>query len=185
MPPRLRDSAQPSHLSQSHGVDESDTSRPGGKFDMTAIGVISDTHGLLRPEALDLLAAADHIIHAGDIAARDIVPRLRAIAPVTAVRGNVDTEDWAAVFPEIARLTLCGRNILVLHDRQALELDPAAAGFDVVVSGHSHRPEIETIGNVLYLNPGSAGRRRFRLPVTLAHITLSDGRLRPEILALA
>ena len=140
-----------------------------------SIGVISDTHGLLRPEAEARLAGADHIIHAGDIGAPEVVPRLRRLAPVTAIRGNVDRGAWAEAYPETAEVTLAGRRIYVLHDLAALGLDPVASGVAVVISGHSHKPKVETKGGVLYLNPGSAGRRRFRLPVTLATIELTGG----------
>ncbi|MCB1373971.1 MAG: metallophosphoesterase family protein [Amaricoccus sp.] len=145
------------------------------------IGVISDTHGLLRPEVLTRLAGVEHIIHAGDIGSSEIVPRLAAIAPVTAIRGNVDMQAWAAEFPDWEVVTLAGRSIYVLHDLGGLNLDPVAAGFDLVVSGHSHRPRVERIGGVVYLNPGSAGPRRFRLPVTLATVDLSAAAIRPEI----
>jgi uncharacterized protein len=145
------------------------------------IGVISDTHGLLRPEAEARLAGAEHIIHAGDIGAPDIVPRLSRMAPTTAIRGNVDGDAWAGAFPETAVVTLAGRRIHVLHDLAELALDPAACGFSVVISGHSHRPRIETVGGVLYLNPGSAGRRRFSLPVTVATIELTGGAVEAQI----
>lgn len=143
------------------------------------IGIISDTHGLLRPEACAQLAGVDHILHAGDIGGPEVIARLEALAPTTAIRGNNDTGAWAARYPDIARLTLGGRSFLVLHDLKALETDPAAAGIDVVVSGHSHRPKIETVGGVLYLNPGSAGPRRFTLPIAVATLDLEP--LRPEI----
>ena len=110
------------------------------------IGVISDTHGLLRPEALEALAGVEHIIHAGDIGSPDIVPRLTEIAPVTAIRGNVDTQPWAQDFPAWEVVTLAGRTIYVIHDLGDLDLDPAAAGFDLVISGHSHQPKTETVG---------------------------------------
>jgi uncharacterized protein len=145
------------------------------------IGVISDTHGLLRPEVEERLAGVDHIIHAGDIGDPEIVPRLRAIAPTTAIRGNVDTQEWAHEFPDWDAVTLAGRSIYVLHELGDLNLDPVTAGFDIVISGHSHRPRMETIDGVLYLNPGSAGPRRFRLPITLATVDLSDDAIRPEI----
>jgi uncharacterized protein len=141
------------------------------------LGVISDTHGLLRPEAEALLAGVEHIVHAGDIGAPGIVPRLRRLAPTTAIRGNVDRDAWAEAFPETATLTLAGRQVHVLHDRAQLAFDPAARGVAVVISGHSHRPKIETAGGVLYLNPGSAGRRRFSLPVTLATLAITGGRI--------
>ena len=140
---------------------------------MASIGVISDTHGLLRPEAENRLAGAGHILHAGDVGAPDIVGRLRRIAPVTAVRGNVDTAPWAAALPDQATVRIEDRSILVLHDLAALAVDPAAAGHHVVVHGHSHRPSVDWRGGVLFLNPGSAGRRRFRLPVTVATLEIS------------
>jgi putative phosphoesterase len=145
------------------------------------IGMISDTHGLLRTEALEALAGVEHIIHAGDIGGPEIVPRLRTIAPITAIRGNVDTQDWAREFPDWDTVTLAGRSIYVLHDLGDLNLDPVTAGFDIVISGHSHRPRVETTDGVLYLNPGSAGPRRFRLPITLATLDLSGGIIRPEL----
>ena len=148
------------------------------------IGVISDTHGLLRPEALEALAGVERIIHAGDIGNPDIVPRLKEIAPVTAIRGNVDTQSWAQSFPPWEVTTIRGRTIYVIHDRGDLTLDPLAAGFEMVVSGHSHRPLIETVDGVIYLNPGSAGPRRFRLPITLAMVHLSATGMRPSIQTL-
>jgi putative phosphoesterase len=145
------------------------------------IGVISDTHGLLRPEAEQRLAGVAHIIHAGDIGKPDVVDRLRRIAPVTAIRGNVDTGPWAEAYPETTLVTLGGRRIHVLHDLQELQLDPASAGIDVVITGHSHRPRIETGQSVLYLNPGSAGPRRFKLPITLAILDVTESGLRPTL----
>jgi putative phosphoesterase len=145
------------------------------------IGVISDTHGLLRPEALDALAGVTHIIHAGDIGNPEIVPRLRQVAPVTAIRGNVDTQAWALELPMWEVVTLAGRTIYVVHDVGDLDLDPAAAGFDLVISGHSHQPKTETVGGVVYLNPGSTGPRRFKLPITLATVDLNALPLRPEV----
>jgi putative phosphoesterase len=145
------------------------------------IGVISDTHGLLRPEAERALAGVDHILHAGDIGSPEIVPRLRAIAPTTAVRGNVDRQAWALAFSGREVVTLAGRTIYLLHDLGDLDLDPAAAGFAAVVSGHTHRPRAETLAGVLYLDPGSAGPRRFRLPVTLAILRADGGEFRAEI----
>ena len=145
------------------------------------IGVISDTHGLLRPEALRQLAGVERIIHAGDIGSPAIVPRLAEIAPVTAICGNVDIQPWAQDFPARRLVKLGGRTICVLHDRGALDIDPVAAGFDMVVSGHSHRPRIGTENGVVHLNPGSAGPRRFRLPVTLAIVELTSEVIHPEI----
>jgi putative phosphoesterase len=132
------------------------------------IGVISDTHGLLRPEAVDRLTGVDHILHAGDIGSAEVIDRLRALAPVTAIKGNNDTDDWASSYPNEARVTLGGRTIFILHDVKELGANPSDKGYDVVVSGHSHKPKIETKDGVLYLNPGSAGPRRFKLPITVA-----------------
>ena len=145
------------------------------------IGIISDTHGLLRPEAVERLAGVDHIIHAGDIGRPDVIADLRRIAPVTAVRGNVDSGEWAAAFPRTELVKLGGRFFYVLHNLAELDLDPAAAGIDVVVSGHSHQPKIETVDGVVYLNPGSAGPRRFSLPIALATLDLSGDAIRPCI----
>jgi putative phosphoesterase len=145
------------------------------------IGIISDTHGLLRAEACARLAGVDHIIHAGDIGRPEVISELRKIAPTLAIRGNVDRGAWAHDYPRTARLKLAGRSIHVLHDLKELALDPAAAGIDIVVSGHSHRPKSETVGGVLYLNPGSAGPRRFSLPIALATLEISGDLLRPRI----
>jgi putative phosphoesterase len=145
------------------------------------IGVISDTHGLLRPEAERCLAGVDHIIHGGDIGNPDIITSLRRIAPVTAIRGNVDTAGWADEYPETATICLGGRFFFVLHNLKNLRIDPSAQGIAVVVSGHTHVPKMETAGGVLYLNPGSAGRRRFKLPITLATIEVTADGLRPVI----
>lgn len=156
---------------------------------MPTIGILSDTHGLLRPEAAAILEGCDHILHAGDIGRPEVIDALTALAPVTAVRGNVDTGTWAADFPEQARVTLGGRKFLILHDRKALDIDAVAAGVDVVVSGHSHRPLIETVDGVLYINPGSAGPRRFRLPIALATLDIRQEAgpqcLRPRLHELA
>jgi uncharacterized protein len=137
------------------------------------VGVISDTHGLLRPEAEAALAGCDRILHAGDIGDPEILPRLGRIAPVAAVRGNCDIEDWSRSYPERLRLDLAGRAVLMLHDLATLPESPAADGTAVVVSGHTHRPEIEERAGILFLNPGSAGPRRFRLSVTLAILFLA------------
>jgi len=145
------------------------------------IGIISDTHGMLRPEAERCLSGVDHIIHGGDIGRPDIIASLRRFAPVTAIRGNVDTAGWADDYPETELVSLAGRSIFVLHDRKTLQIDPVVRGIDVVVSGHSHVPKIETVGGVLYLNPGSAGRRRFNLPITLATLDITPEGLRPII----
>lgn len=145
------------------------------------IGVISDTHGLLRPEAVARLAGVARIVHAGDIGRPGIVEALDRIAPTTAIRGNVDRGGWALAYPEEATLRIAGRTIHMLHDLHALRPDPEGAGYDVVISGHSHRARIETRGGMLLLNPGSAGPRRFALPVTLATLSLAEGAVTPEI----
>lgn len=147
---------------------------------MFRIGIISDTHGLLRPEAERGLTGVDHIIHAGDIGRPEIVDALRRIAPVTAVRGNVDSGAWARDYPDTNLVRLAGKSIYVLHDLKTLKADPGA-GIDVIVSGHSHVPKIDTVGGVLYLNPGSAGPRRFKLPIALATLELTPDGMRPEI----
>src|SRR3954449_1977359 len=147
---------------------------------MFRIGIISDTHGLLRIEAEQRLAGVDHIIHAGDIGCPEIVEALRQIAPVTAIRGNVDSGEWAREYPDTKLVRLAGKSIYVLHDLKTLKADPGA-GVDVIISGHSHMPKIDTVGGVLYLNPGSAGRRRFKLPITLATIELVPEGMRPAI----
>lgn len=153
------------------------------------VGLISDTHGLLRPQALEMLQGSAHIIHAGDIGNRTghhagILETLARIAPVTAVRGNNDRADWAGALSASALLTFGGLRIHVLHILGELALDPVAAGIRVVVSGHSHRPEIETRAGVLYVNPGSAGPRRFKLPVSLARLWVSGESVRAELIEL-
>jgi uncharacterized protein len=148
------------------------------------IGVISDTHGLLRPEAFQALHGSEHIIHAGDIGAPEIIAQLKKIAPVTAIRGNVDVQTWAREFPEAEVVELAGKTIYVIHDVNAMDLNPAAAGFAMVISGHSHQPRQETKNRVLYLNPGSAGPRRFKLPISVAKIRIDGDALAAEILVL-
>ncbi len=143
-------------------------------FEPMRVGVISDTHGLLRPEAVAALAGVDHILHAGDIGEATILDTLAAIAPLTAIRGNIDGAGVCAALPPTEILTLCGFTIYMLHSLDDLDLNPQAAGIDIVVSGHSHKPSIEVRKRVLYLNPGSAGPRRFSLPVSIAFLRL-DG----------
>jgi putative phosphoesterase len=138
------------------------------------IGLISDTHGLLRPQALRALEGSDLIIHAGDVGDPRILEALKTLAPVFAVRGNVDTEPWALALPETEVIEADPATIYVLHDVHALDLDPAAAGFQIVVSGHSHKPARTEHAGVLFLNPGSAGPRRFDLPVMVARLDLSQ-----------
>lgn len=140
---------------------------------MKRIGLISDTHGLLRKEAVEALRGSELIIHAGDVGKPGILEELRMIAPVVAVRGNVDIAEWAKVLPETAIVEAGQMLIYVLHDVNLLDLDPAASGFQIVVSGHSHQPGKKERQGVLYINPGSAGPRRFQLPVTVAHLNLA------------
>jgi uncharacterized protein len=148
------------------------------------IGVISDTHGLLRPEAIEVLRGSEHIIHAGDVGSPEILEKLSAIAPVTAVRGNIDKGAWAGKLAETEVLDLAGMTIYVLHDLAQLDLKPKAAGFAVVVSGHSHVPKQETRDGVLYFNPGSAGPRRFRLPASIGKLAVEAGSVRGELVTL-
>lgn len=148
------------------------------------IGVISDTHGLLRPEALQALRDSEHIIHAGDVGAPEILDQLSQIAPVTAVRGNVDKEQWAPKLAETEVVELGGISTYVVHDLARLDLKPEAAGFRVVIYGHSHVPKQETRNGVLYLNPGSAGPRRFKLPVSVARMMIRGEQVAAEILVL-
>ena len=148
------------------------------------VGVISDTHGLLRPEALAALAGVERIVHAGDIGAPDVLQALGKIAPVTAVRGNNDRERWAADIPETEVLEIGDVSLYVLHDLHELDLDPRAAGFAAVIAGHSHQPRVDERDGVLYLNPGSAGPRRFKLPISLARLTVRGARLQAELVTL-
>jgi uncharacterized protein len=148
------------------------------------LGVISDTHGLLRPEAVETLRESDRILHAGDIGAPEILEALAKIAPVTAVRGNVDTKSWARALPETEIIELGGVSIHMLHDLGRLDLKPEAAGFRVVVYGHSHHPKMEEKNGVLYFNPGSAGPRRFNLPVSVGKLTIAAGKVQAELVEL-
>lgn len=149
-----------------------------------SIGVISDTHGLLRPEALSALRGSQFIIHAGDVGDPEIIAQLERIAPVTAVRGNIDTEQWSRNLPLTNVLEADGLSFYVLHRQQDLDLDPVAAGFAAIIFGHSHQPLIEWKKDVLLFNPGSAGPRRFRLPVTVGKLEVKEGKLHPEIVEL-
>lgn len=149
------------------------------------IGVISDTHGLLRPTAVEALAGSALIIHAGDVGKPEILATLREVAPVVAVRGNVDRGAWAWKLPETEVAEVDQVRLYVLHDLAMLDLDPVAAGFQAVISGHSHQPSIEHRDGVLYLNPGSAGPRRFTLPISLALIRVEGTTLQPQLVELA
>lgn len=148
----------------------------------TIVGVISDTHGLLRPEAVAALRGSEAIVHAGDIGHPNVLEELRAIAPVTAIRGNVDK--WASKLPDTEVVEIAGRYFYLIHDVKELDLDPHAAGFDAVISGHSHKPDMHERDGVLYLNPGSAGPRRFTLPVAVARLEVSKDQLRASIVEL-
>jgi len=148
------------------------------------VGVISDTHGLVRPEVLGALAGVDLIVHAGDVGSPDVLRRLGTLAPVRAVRGNNDHGAWAEGLPVTDVVEVGEAALYVLHDLHALDLDPAAARFDVVIAGHSHRPRAERRGEVLYVNPGSAGPRRFRLPVALVRLCIRGRQVRSELVDL-
>lgn len=148
------------------------------------IGVISDTHRLSRPEALSALRGSRQIIHAGDIGSPSVMEELRKIAPVTAVRGNVDVGEWAGIYPETAVVEAGGVAIYVIHNLLCLDLDPQAAGISAVVYGHSHAPLEERRGGILYFNPGSAGPRRFNLPVSVGFLTIRGGQVSSEIVTL-
>jgi uncharacterized protein len=149
------------------------------------IGLVSDTHGLIRPEALDALRNSDLIIHCGDVGDSAVLEALRTLAPVRAVRGNNDKGPWADALPAYDVVEVGSHAIYVLHNLAELDLDPAAAGFTLVVSGHSHKPVIEKRGKILFVNPGSAGPRRFTLPVTVAALALRSGRCEAKIVELA
>jgi putative phosphoesterase len=148
------------------------------------LGIIADTHGLLRPEAIDALEGADLIIHAGDIGTLEVLDALQAIAPVVAVRGNNDKGDWAQALPEVEVVEVEGMALYVLHDINELDLDPKAAGFHAVISGHSHRPGMDKRQGVLFLNPGSAGPRRFKLPVSVARLIIHTGVIEAQLVEL-
>jgi putative phosphoesterase len=151
---------------------------------VTRIGIISDTHGLLRAEAVEALQGSEYIVHAGDIGKKEIMETLSAIAPVTAVHGNIDKGELRSTYPHDAVLQIDDCHIYVLHIIDELKIDPVAAGFQVVVYGHSHKPAIEWKDQVLYLNPGSAGPRRFSLPVTVAMLTISEEGVHADIVQL-
>jgi uncharacterized protein len=148
------------------------------------VGLISDTHGLLRPQAVDVLRGSDFIVHAGDIGDLNIIEQLAELAPVTAVRGNNDNGAWAAGLRETEVVDVGEVLIYVIHDLAQLDLDPVAAGFHVVVSGHSHRPGVEERNGVLYVNPGSAGPRRFTLPICVGELAVSGINIKPRLFML-
>lgn len=152
---------------------------------MPRVGLISDTHGLLRPEALTFLQGCDHIIHGGDIGKPEILAALAELAPLTAVRGNNDKGTWAEALPETQLIEIGGVLIHVLHDLAQLDIDPQNTGVRVVVSGHSHRALAQERDGVLFINPGSAGPRRFRLPITVAELAIDAGSIAPRIVELS
>ena len=148
------------------------------------LGVISDTHGLLRPEAIQALRGSDLILHAGDVGSPDILEELRRIAPVKAVRGNVDNSPWCETLPQTEVIEAGGLSLYMLHDLKQLDLNPAAAGFAAVICGHSHAPMNETRNGVLFFNPASAGPRRFKLPICVGKLRISDSSISGEIIEL-
>ncbi|MDY6947656.1 MAG: metallophosphoesterase family protein [Pseudomonadota bacterium] len=152
--------------------------------DQTIIGIVSDTHGLLRAEALKHLVDVQSIIHAGDIGAPNVLEKLQTLAPVSAVRGNNDKGNWSEAIPESLLFEVRGHAIHVLHDLSQIDMSPAAAGVSVVISGHSHKPHVEERDGVLFVNPGSLGPRRFRLPIALAKLYVTDTAVRAEIIEL-
>jgi uncharacterized protein len=151
---------------------------------MFNVGVISDTHGLLRPQAAELLRGSDAIIHAGDVGDPDILVSLERIAPVTAVRGNIDTAAWSKKLPEATVLEHGGLHVYVLHDVQRLDLKPSIAEFAAVIFGHSHKPLIDWRQGVVFFNPGSAGPRRFQLPISVGRLVWNKGKLEAELIEL-
>ena len=151
---------------------------------MSRVGLLSDTHGLLRPEATAFLRGSDFIVHAGDIGDANVLKELRALAPVTVVRGNNDKGLWAEAISETEVLQIGDIFIYVLHNLAELDLDPAAAGFQVVVSGHSHQPLVEERDGVLYVNPGSSGPRRFKLPIAVAELEVVGQSVRAKVVEL-
>lgn len=152
---------------------------------MLRVGLIADTHGLLRPEATAFLAGSDHIVHAGDVGDPSILDALAAIAPLTAIRGNVDMDVWASQLPDTTRSVIGGVTLYVLHDLAALDIKPRAQGIRVVVYGHSHQASVSERDGVVYVNPGSAGPRRFRLPITAAELRIDGSSVTAHIQELA
>jgi hypothetical protein len=151
---------------------------------MARLGIISDTHGLLRPEAVIVLRGCDHIIHGGDIGNSEILAQLSAIAPTTAVRGNNDKGGWAEALSDTEIFQFSGISVYVIHDLSQLDIDPAAAGIRVVVSGHSHKPRIDQRDGIFFINPGSAGPRRFKLPISVAELLVEGGAISSRIVPL-
>lgn len=155
------------------------------KGESAVVGVIADTHGALRPQAIEALEGSELIIHAGDIGRREVIDGLSAIAQTVAIRGNIDKESWAEEFPLTKTIEIAGKRIYILHDLKQIDFDPAAHNIDVVIAGHSHKPRIHKTDGVLYLNPGSAGPRRFKLPIAVAKLWLSKQNINAELLELS
>ena len=151
---------------------------------MFRIGLISDTHGLMRPEAIAFLQGSDFIVHGGDIGNAGILEALAAIAPLTAVRGNNDREPWADAIAETELVKFGGVHLYAIHDLAQLDIDPPAAGVRVVVSGHSHKPKVEERDGVLYINPGSAGPRRFKLPISVAELVIDGASVTARVVSI-
>jgi putative phosphoesterase len=151
---------------------------------VTRLGIISDTHGLLRPEVAAFLQGCDRIVHGGDIGTTEVLTRLSTIAPVTAVRGNNDKGAWAEAIPETELFEFSGIHVYAIHDLSFLNIDPSAAGIQVVVSGHSHKPLIQQRDGIVFINPGSAGPRRFKLPISVAEILVESGVISSRIVEL-
>ena len=150
----------------------------------TVIGLISDTHGLIRPEAIEALQGVELIIHAGDIGKPEVVSALKAIAPVAAIKGNIDNGAWAKLLPDTKLVKAGGMRLFIIHNVRELDCDPVARGFQVVVSGHSHKPSVSTRDGVLFVNPGSAGPRRFKLPIAVGKLFIEDNRVNAAIIEL-
>jgi uncharacterized protein len=172
------------------GIGDSTRITPKGAMmklqeDAHVLGIISDTHGLMRPEAIKALEGVKMIIHAGDIGTPEVLETLHAIAPVVAVRGNNDKEEWAHALPETEVVEVGGVALYVLHDVKTLDLDPVAAGFRAVISGHSHQPAIAERQGILFLNPGSAGPRRFKLPISVARLIIRGDTIDAQLVELA
>ena len=159
-------------------------SRPIKKLEPQLIGLISDTHGLVRPQALDTLKGVDLIIHAGDIGAPAVINALKLIAPVVAIKGNNDTGDWAKALPDTQTVKTGDAKLYIIHNVKELDCDPVAGGIQVVISGHSHKPSVASRDGVLYVNPGSAGPRRFKLPVAVGKIRVNGTNVKAEIIEL-
>ena len=160
------------------------TERPKKKSALHVIGLISDTHGLVRPEAIEALQGVDLVIHAGDIGKPEVLAALKAISPLVAIKGNNDVGAWAKPLPDTQLLQTADTKLFVIHNVKELDCDPAAEGYQVVISGHSHKPSILTQDDVLFVNPGSAGPRRFKLPVAVGKLFIQNRKVNAELIEL-